>query len=67
MLEDLHDETAKDSHPMDITFRAGEKFMKLVMTCLGDKIEEVWKSKIGRAYENAFFQDILRPLERMEM
>ncbi|KAH7087142.1 prion-inhibition and propagation-domain-containing protein [Paraphoma chrysanthemicola] len=67
MREDLSDETTKDSHPVDIAFRAGERLMEIVMTCLGDRMDEARRSEIDRAYENAFFQDILRPLERMDM
>ena len=67
MRKDLLDPAPKDNHPIDLAFRAGEKFKQVVLTCLGDEFDKVRESSNDRELQEIFFRSVWRPLEKFEM
>ncbi|KIW88716.1 uncharacterized protein Z519_10762 [Cladophialophora bantiana CBS 173.52] len=67
MRRDLLDTAPKDNHPVDLAFRAGDKFEQVVLTCLGAEFDRVREIKSDREFQETFFQSVWRPLEKCEV
>jgi Prion-inhibition and propagation len=67
MRKDLLDPGLKDNHPVDLAFRAGEKFKQVVLTCLGDEFDKIRASKNDRGLQATFFRSVWKPFEKFEV
>lgn len=66
MRKDLLDPTLKDGYPVDLAFRAGDKFKQVVLTCLDDGFDKIRKSENDSEFYETFFQNVWRPMEKFE-
>jgi hypothetical protein len=67
MRKDLLDPKLKDGYPIDLAFRAGDKFKQVVLTCLDDGFDKIRKSKPDPEFYETFFRKVWRPMESFEV
>ncbi|EXJ85241.1 hypothetical protein A1O3_05916 [Capronia epimyces CBS 606.96] len=68
LREALCDRSAKDAHPVDVAFRAGDMFADAVFRCLGPEFDRFRGDGSGSGEDNLalqelFLEKVLRPLE----
>jgi hypothetical protein len=65
--EDLLDLAHKDNYPADFAFRAGDNLAKVVLTCLGPKLDEIRKSGDKQVLQETLIESVWKQLDKLEV